>query len=1208
MTSTDFMRSGWGSLTNSRMLTVLILVASVISSSRQAAAADVIHVSTNGTSNSSCWTGGEALPCNSLQLALTGLQSRFNSKDTTILVHGPGRYSLPANTSTTVISGASNIAIAGSGEATIDCQSGAGLVFVNSSNVSLTQLTLRGCGKQLLLGDTAAAAAARPSYSAGLLFHTCQHITIDGVTITNSSGLGTILQDTSGLVLIRHSVYTGGHSTHLSVGGGLWVAMGSQSTNHTSYSISDCQFENNSNNDLSTSSRGAGMMVSLLQHANVSSFSVHSCTFTNNSAHYGGGLYVQLDSDTSVRITNCSFDANQGQAGAAMFITAPLPLPGTVLPKCVVITASAFKNNEVPVLQNMTIGIGSVYSDGVSLCLAEETRFTENQATALVMSGAHLTIAESSQVFFIDNTGHNGGALALLDTAYIIVSDSSSLTFTHNRAQLKGGAIYSSYYSYAESAGYKHCLVQYVNASAHPNEWNVSFVFEGNTASQQTNSIYTPSIYSCVWPTADSKIDIHSSFCWRGWKYLSDMNCSQHIETAPAYYQVNLQQYGGPMEIGTYPGKSEKLPLQFFNDESKDVTSATVFNSILSVDNASVSEYTTGNRVTMFGQPGTQAILTLGTLRPRVLKTELEVTFWVCPPGFTVANTTNNRYGCVCKGHYRDSVICDEESLHSFLRWGRILTYNESSREVLGGAWRVFMPPAQIGQQIQGHFQLPNDSFKLNDFMCGNLHRKGFLCKDCINGTSAPIYSYEYSCVNCSSDDVRINWLLFLVLQTVPVTLLFLVVTVFNISATSGPLNAFIFYSQVISNPSVAGNFAAQLSYVFKDHLWVAKLILSIFIFPYGIWNLDCLPTRSLIPPFCVGENMRAVDAFTLNYLIGAVYPLLLIGFLFVCIELHARDFRPLVWLWRCFGRFLTRWRRNWNIRTSVIDAFATFMLLSYTKFCFLSLFLLVPMNTYNSAGDLVGPTRLYFDPSVIYGGPGHIPYMVLSVLILIFVVLLPPIFLLLYPLTIFQRMLAHCRMRGNAVRTYVEAFQGCYKDGTNGTSDCRYFASVYFGLRIVAFSSIVLSYDRYMQRFIQMTLTYLAVMMFSLVRPYKRELYNRLDIFILTVLGIVATFGFFNAVISNNFVVVNVAMMVTVIIPLGYFIGLVFYRVGTGLRHCCRRRNEMVVSVSSEDADADRVVDLSSSSSHLYSYDRVSLNSNRGAARYAPPRGYASK
>ena len=867
----------------------------------------------------------------------------------------------------------------------------------------------------------------------------------------------------------------------------------------------------------------------------------------------------------------------------------------------------------------MILGTGAAYSDGVSLCLSQYVVFVKNQASALVISGATLVILESSKINFSENTGHNGGALALLDSAYMVVSSNSNLTFAQNKAQLHGGAIYSSYYNYEESVGYRSCFVQYANHSIHPDYWNVLFWFKENKAGGQTNSIYIPSIFSCVWPLVDGRMNISSAFCWNDWHYFPNQSCSQHIETAPGYSK--LATTSEALEISTYPGKTKRLPLQFFNDEGKDITSTTIFNSFLNVDDAFVTEYTTGNKVTLFGKPWTVATLTLGTLRPRVLKTEVNVIFWLCPPGFTVAETDDNRYECVCQGHFRDSVICDEESFQSFLHWGKILSYESSIEEVLAGPWHVYLAPPNISQQIPGYFLLPNDSFLLNEFMCEHVHRTGFLCSECLNGTSTPVFSLDYTCVNCTAEDVSRNWVLFIVLQTVPVTLLFLVVAVFNISATSGPLNAFIFYSQVIGNPALASSFAAQLSYTFQDSPWITKVILCVFIFPYGIWNLDCLPTHVLIPPFCVGENMRAIDSFALNYLTAGLYPLLLIGFLFVCVELHARDFRLLVWLWKYIGSCLVKWRRNWNIRNSIIDTFATFLLLTYTKFCFLSFFLLAPMNTYNSTGDYVGPTRLYFDPSIIYGSHDHIPFMILAIFILVFGVILPPIFLLLYPLMIFQRMLACCRMRGNAVRTYVEAFHGCYKDGTNGTSDCRYFAAVYFGLRIVAFGLMVLSYDRHMQRFIQMVLVYLIVMLFSLVRPYKNPWYNRLDVFILSVLGIVATFGFYNSVVSNNSLLINILMMVAVIIPLMYFLLLAIYRVYCGLRYCwlsrrylqANRFDEPVDYLEEEEEEEEEcdddnnggdmlILDLSINSLST-NYERFSQNSRMGVVTHGSVR-----
>ena len=64
---------------------------------------------------------------------------------------------------------------------------------------------------------------------------------------------------------------------------------------------------------------------------------------------------------------------------------------------------------------------------------------------------------------------------------------------------------------------------------------------------------------------------------------------------------------------------------------------------------------------------------------------------------------------------------------------------------------------------------------------------------------------------------------------------------------------------------------------------------------------------------------------------ISVVYPLFLIFLTWVCIELHGRNFRPLVWLWRPFHRCFVRLRRRWDTKSDIIDVFITFVLLSTT-------------------------------------------------------------------------------------------------------------------------------------------------------------------------------------------------------------------------------------------------------------------------------------
>ena len=1116
-----------------------------------------IRVSHDGFNSSHCWN--QQRGCATIELALAGLQAS-ESANTSINIQGAASaYTLPADSNTTVLIGAQNVAITGSGdeEVTVECEQGAGLALINSANVSISQLTLTGCG---LFNKHVQ--SQRPSYSSALLFSDCSDVAIINVSISNSTGVGTIMQDSSGVVQIRNSVYT---SNNGNVGG---ILITQSVDSPVLYLITGCLFENNtakgrglvySNSPYPSTlfpSRGGGLMVSLDPS---SSLFLDSCSFISNTAQYGGSVYLELSGTATVNITDCSFENTTAYTGSALYITSCAQLPRKTFPSCVMLSNVEFYNCSVGFHKNSVTGIGAVYSNGVPLCLSQEVIFTNNSGTALAMSGAPAIVVSNSTVDFTSNSGHNGGALALLNRAHLLVHSGSTFSFVNNVAHLYGGAIYNDHYSLKMSM--HGCFVQHTNTSLDPNDWNVSFVFEDNYANNQPNSIYSPSILSCVWPHISSTAaDVHATLCWTGWQYLSS-NCSQNIRTAPADYTQTENEHTSKAKeatITTFPGHNNKLPFTFVDDEFNDITSDVVLSTIFDKNDTFVDHYTSDKTVTLYGEPRTGRTLTLDTLRPRVLQVKLMVNFTQCPPGFDTNQTAvGGRYNCSCAGHFDSSVICDGEAFQAYLQWGRILSYNESSDLVLAGAWRVHAPPPGVGERIRGFFSLPNDTPTLNRFFCSNLSRHGFLCADCDNGTSAPIYDYDYKCVSCTDSDVRVNWLIFIVLQILPVTILFLVVTIFNINATSGPLNAFIFYSQVISSPTTAANFLAQLTFVFRNSPIVAKLILIVFVYPYGIWNLDCFPVLILIPPFCLFQNMKAVHAFVLNYLVAACYPLLLIGFLFICVELHAHGCRPLVWVWQRFGYCLGRWRRNWDVRTTIIDAFATFLLLTYTKFCFLSFYLLVPMNLYSSNGTIVGQPRLYFDPSVKFGDTEHIPFICLSLFILVFVIILPPIFLLLYPFTVFQKFLTKLRIKGHTLGTFVEAFQGCYKDGTNGTPDCRYFAALYFFLRIVAFSSTVFAYDLAMQRLVQVIIIYIIVMVFGVAQPYKVMWYNRLDVFIFTVLGVVASFGFYNAVITNNNLVISVIMMISVIIPLIYFILLVSHRIYVGVKHYWSRSRE---------------------------------------------------
>ena len=74
-------------------------------------------------------------------------------------------------------------------------------------------------------------------------------------------------------------------------------------------------------------------------------------------------------------------------------------------------------------------------------------------------------------------------------------------------------------------------------------------------------------------------------------------------------------------------------------------------------------------------------------------------------------------------------------------------------------------------------------------------------------------------------------------------------------------------------------------------------------------------------------------------------------------------------------------------VRTSVIDAFATFLVLSNVKLLSVSCDLLAAVKVYqlNSTGNLSYSWRVYYNASLPYFGEEHLPYAVLAIAVLLF-------------------------------------------------------------------------------------------------------------------------------------------------------------------------------------------------------------------------------
>ena len=276
--------------------------------------------------------------------------------------------------------------------------------------------------------------------------------------------------------------------------------------------------------------------------------------------------------------------------------------------------------------------------------------------------------------------------------------------------------------------------------------------------------------------------------------------------------------------------------------------------------------------------------------------------------------------------------------------------------------------------------------------------------------------------------------------------------------------------------------------------LYVAMQVLLVLC---GIWNLDFF--RSVVPPFCVSSNIKTVHAFALEYLV-AFYPIFLILLTYVCIKLHDNNFRLVVWLWKPFHRHFVHLRRTWDSTASIVNAFTTFLLLSFSKILFVSFTLLYTFYIHYNYTDIERKCALYYDLTVKCDAQEYFLFAAMAGCVLVIFIICPTILLILYPTRLFTRCKSSCGFRRwHALHMFVESFQGQYKDGTSGTRDFRMVSASFLILRILTLASFLRHHLA--TSGLQCVLYACASLLYAVMRPYKVNFRNNVALFILALL-----------------------------------------------------------------------------------------------------------
>ena len=505
-----------------------------------------------------------------------------------------------------------------------------------------------------------------------------------------------------------------------------------------------------------------------------------------------------------------------------------------------------------------------------------------------------------------------------------------------------------------------------------------------------------------------------------------------------------------------------------------------------------------------------------------------------------------------------NQITCNET--HFFVMFGICATYSEEDDLLSTFHCPFFRAKHSYNTTTDGYLLLPGNISQLNDNMCGPLKRKGTVCSECMDGYAPAVNSFKDECCNCKG--VWYGVPLYLVVELLPVTIFYLIILIFQVNITSAPMTCFIMYSQVIlsifsikfEDPSVK-----KLLYTERHY---PSEFMKIFFTSYGIWNLDFF--QYIIPPFCVSSRLQSIHIAFLDY-ISAFYPLCLIIFTWICIELHDRNFRLLVVMWKPFHLCLVPLRRALNIKGDIISVFASFFLLTYSKLLYQLIVLtmcksLKQTKYHSSTYDRVNSLYISIaDPRVFSVSAKYWTFAIPAVVISLLFNIIPVLMIVFYPVKRCRGLLSKCRLDSNALKFFVERFQGCYKDISHEGRDMRSFSALYFILRIIILLGVLLlkplTGRKQLLWFPTGTLVLISAILIASCKPYKKMYMTVADTLLLTHFGLLCYLMSVACLFNEKYIWPFVKVLF--LIPYAVFILWLLRMMVSFVRQSCSKRVE---------------------------------------------------
>ena len=249
-----------------------------------------------------------------------------------------------------------------------------------------------------------------------------------------------------------------------------------------------------------------------------------------------------------------------------------------------------------------------------------------------------------------------------------------------------------------------------------------------------------------------------------------------------------------------------------------------------------------------------------------------------CPTWHLWNNRTNK---CVCKDI--DAIVkCNPATTEVALMYGYCMTYdNDTGTTHVGKCFYTLFDR----HNESWYTHLPRNPVYLNA-ICGQWSRRDYLCSQCMQGYGLSVANLYMRCVECSMSE-GVGWLIFFLLQLIPVTIMFALIIVFRLSITQPPMNVFVLYSQLSLVIIYLNAVRFQPPFLSSSATCVFVTLRSIYLPVLSLWNLSFSHIMKLTN-FCIRSNITHQHIYLLTYITNT-HVILLIAVAYICIELHNR-------------------------------------------------------------------------------------------------------------------------------------------------------------------------------------------------------------------------------------------------------------------------------------------------------------------------------